>query len=144
MHHQFHGYFGLIGIQNAKKQVLPNPLVVSALKNVANNEQAVQKFYDRFISDMIAEEIEGSSKKTSIKKLRLHRVEYEWANTGAIMSNDGPTMIYLIFKGINSSTRIGVLNLKYEIEKATLSNFGNNLKDLLDDMYSYYSIIMYK
>ena len=43
-------------------------------------------------------------------------------------------MLYLLFNIINPATRIGVSNLKYEIEKATLAKFGNNLKGLLDDM----------
>ena len=32
MHHQAHGYFGLLGIGNVGNNALPNPLVVSALK----------------------------------------------------------------------------------------------------------------
>ena len=43
-------------------------------------------------------------------------------------------MIYLLFKRINPATRIGFSNLKYEIEKETLDKFGNNVKDLHDDM----------
>ena len=45
-------------------------------------------------------------------------------------------MIYLLFKIINPYTRIDVSNIKDEIEKSTLANFGNNVKDLLDDMSS--------
>ena len=37
---------------------------------------------------------------------------------------------------------IGVSNLKYEIDKATLAKFGNNVKDLIDDMSYSYSIII--
>ena len=53
-------------------------------------------------------------------------------------------MIYLLFKSTKSATRIGVSNLKYEIEKSTLSKFGNNVKDLFDEMSSNYSIIIDK
>ena len=52
------------------------------------------------------------------------------------MRNDGTTMFYLIFKSINPTTRISVSNLKYETDKATLSKFGKNVKDLLDDISS--------
>ena len=45
----------------------------------------------------------------------LHYREYEWAEAGGVMSNDGPTMLYLIFKIIKPATRIGVLNIKDEI-----------------------------
>ena len=37
-------------------------------------------------------------------------------------------MIYLLFKIINAVKSIGDSNLKYEIEKATLANFGSNIK----------------
>ena len=51
-------------------------------------------------------------------------------------------MLYLLFKSTNPATSIGISNLKYEIDKATLANFGNNVKYLLDNMSSNYSIII--
>ena len=57
--------------------------------------------------------------------------------------NDVPTMLHLIFKGINLATMICVSNLKEEIQKSTLAKFVNNLEDILDDMSSNYSIIVY-
>ena len=66
---------------------------------------------------MIAKAIDGSIKNISLNKLRLHQREYEWADTGGIIRNDGPTMIYLIFKRINPDTMIAVSTLKYVIEK---------------------------
>ena len=39
---------------------------------------------------------------------------------------------------------IDVYNTKYETEKETLAKFGNNVKDLLDDMSKNYSIIIDK
>ena len=53
-------------------------------------------------------------------------------------------MIYLLFKRINPATIIGASNRKDEFDKATLAKFGNNIKYLLDDMYSNYSIIIDK
>ena len=64
---------------------------------------------------MIAKEIGGSITKTFFKKLMIHLGEYEWDDFGGLIRNDGPTMINLLFKRINSYTRIGVSNLKYEI-----------------------------
>ena len=64
---------------------------------------------------MIAKEIEGPITKEFIKKIRLHRGEYECTDSGGIMMSDGTTMIQLIFKSIKPATRIGVSNLKYEI-----------------------------
>ena len=93
---------------------------------------------------MIAEAIEGSITKTSLKKLRLHCGVYERTDAGALIINYGTTMIYLILKSIKWATRISDSKLKYEIEKQTLSKFGNNVKDLLDEMSSNYSIILDK
>ena len=87
-------------------------------------------------SYIIAKAIEVSITKTSLNKIRPHRGVYEWADYGGIISNYGPTMLYLIFKRINPVTRIGVSNLKEEIQKANLAKFGNNVKYLLDDMSS--------
>ena len=39
MHHQEHGYLGLIGIGNIGNQALPKPLVVSSLQNLASDTQ---------------------------------------------------------------------------------------------------------
>ena len=53
-------------------------------------------------------------------------------------------MIYIILKSIKQAPIIVVYNLKYLIEKSTLTKFGNDEKDLLDDMSSNYFIIFYK
>ena len=53
-------------------------------------------------------------------------------------------MLYLISKIINRAKSTDVSNLKYEIEKATLAHFGNNLRYHFDDMSSNYSIIIDK
>ena len=70
MHHQAHGYFGLIGIGNVGNKVLPKPLVVSDLKNLARNAQEVQNLYDNLSLDMIDKVIEGLKK--TLNKPRLH------------------------------------------------------------------------
>ena len=85
---------------------------------------------------MISKAIYGSVKKTSLKKIRLHKGEYDWDDAWVLVMNYGPTMLYLILKFINPASRIGVPNLKYEIDKVTLAKLGNNVKYLLDEMYS--------
>ena len=60
------------------------------------------------------------------------------------MINYGPNILYLLLKSINTDKSIGVSNLKYEIEKSTLDKFGNNVKYLLYDTSSNYSIIIDK
>ena len=83
-------------------------------------------------------------KKTYLSKLRIHQGEYEWDDARGLIRKYGPTMLYPIFKSINPDTSIGVSNLKYEIEKSTLSKFGNNVKDLLGAISSNYSILIDK
>ena len=53
-------------------------------------------------------------------------------------------MLYPIFKSTNSTTSIGVSYLNKTIEKVALSKFGNNPKDIYDDMYLNYTITIYK
>ena len=55
----------------------------------------------------------------SLKKISLNEREYEWADAGGLISNDEPTMLYLLLKNINPETRIFLSKPKYEIEKAT-------------------------
>ena len=50
-------------------------------------------------------------------------------------------MIELILKSKKPATRIGVSNIKYEMERSNIAKFGNNVKDLLGDMSSNESII---
>ena len=104
-----HGYFGLLGIGNVVNKVLPNPLVVSALKNLANNAQEVQNLYDKVVLDMIADSNEGPIKYIYLKKLRLHQGEYELVDARGLISNYGPTMLRLLFK---TSTQIQGLVFK--------------------------------
>ena len=42
---------------------------------------------------MIAKSIVGSTTRTSLKKLRIHRGEYEWADAGGLISDYGPTKL---------------------------------------------------
>ena len=76
---------------------------------------------------MIAKEIKVSITNTYLKNIRLHRGKHEWADTGGLISNDGHTMLYVLFKTINPATRIDV---------------GNNVKYLFDYMSSNNSIIV--
>ena len=61
-HHQAFGYFGLKGIGNIDI-VLPKPLVLSSLLNLATSNQEAQTFYDRVHPYMIDKAIDVSIKK---------------------------------------------------------------------------------
>ena len=96
------------------------------------------------VLDIIHKAILGSITKNYVKKHRLHRGEYECSDAGDMIRIYAHTILHLLFKSINPATRIGVSNLEYEIEKSTLSKFGNNIKDLLDEHDSKYPIIIDK
>ena len=55
--------FGLIGVRNINAAV-PKPLSVSALQNLANNQQEIQNFHDISHSDIISKAIECSITNT--------------------------------------------------------------------------------
>ena len=93
---------------------------------------------------MIAKAIVVSFTKKSLKKLRISRGQYEWSDSGYLLSNYVTVALYLLLNSINPDIRIGVPNLKDEIEKATIYKFGNNVKDLLDEISSNYYIIIDK
>ena len=53
-------------------------------------------------------------------------------------------MLYLLFKIIIHTTSLGIYKLKDKIEKTAISKFGNNVEDILDEIYSNYTIIINK
>ena len=60
MYHQAHGYFVLLDIGNIGNQGLPNPLLVSVLKNYPKIHRKYKNLYERLRSHMISKKIEGS------------------------------------------------------------------------------------
>ena len=102
------------------RQLIPELLTSQNLGNITTSEIEEQNFFDIVLSDVIYKPIDVSMTNTSVKKLRLHQREYEWADYGGLINNDVPAIIYLLLKSINPETRIGIPNLKYEIEKETL------------------------
>ena len=101
------------------------------------NKCSIKKnFFDKVSVNMISKAIEGSITNNSLKKLRLSWKEYEWSYDGGLIRNDGPTMIYLLFKIINPATQIDISNLKEETERSTISKFVNHIKDIIDRIHS--------
>ena len=64
---------------------------------------------------MISKSIESSITKTSLKILRLHKISYEWGDSGGLINSYGPIIIYLLLKIFNPATRVSVSNIKEEI-----------------------------
>ena len=93
MYIQAFGSFGQQRIGNLN-QVLQNPLTLSVLTQLyGGNSTEIKHFHDRVHSDMTSKAIDVSIKNTSLKKLRLHRREYEWTDSGRLIRNDRLTML---------------------------------------------------
>ena len=74
--------------------------------------------HDRVHSDTISKEIEGSITKIA----QIHQNEYEWEDYVSHIRSDVSTIIYILLKIINTATKIGVSNPKYETKKANVYN----------------------
>ena len=97
----------------------------------------LQNLHVRVRSEIISKAIGGSIKNTSLNKPRILCNGYDWLGVGGLIRTVGPTIIYLLFKGTNPATRIGVSNIKVKYEKATLYQIN-----LFDDMLLNYNIII--
>ena len=117
------GYFGTQEIGNVT-QIVPHPLQLKEITNIANNVQQNDIFYENIWSDTVYKEIEGSILNTSLKKLRINCNDYEWGDPEGLISNDLPTMTYLLLTRINPVNSVGVLDIKENIDKDKLSKFG--------------------
>ena len=72
IHYQDHEYFVLVVVGNVGNNVLPDPLVVSDLQNLAGDPQQIKQSYDRVCPDIIPKTIYDSITKIYINILRLH------------------------------------------------------------------------
>ena len=95
MNHQGHWYFGLIVIGNVENNIIPNLLVLSALHILSGSTEEVQISMIGCAKKIISKETEGSNTNISIRKLRLHRGRYEWADAGGIIKKYKTNMITL-------------------------------------------------
>ena len=115
-------------------------MTISFLTNLSHGTQTkateIPNFFDRLRSYIKAKAIERSITKNMMRNLGFIVGYMNRQKRGGVISNYGPTMLELIFKIINLDTRIGVSNLKYDIETTTLPKFGNYIKYLLDDISS--------
>ena len=106
------------------RYICSTPLRGPEFRKYCKQSKMIEKVYDMVHLKIISVETEGSITKIHFKKLWLLCGNFEWSNTRGLMGKYGPTTLYIIFKSINTATRIGVYNKKYEIEKATIYKFG--------------------
>ena len=56
--------------------------------------------------------------------------------------DNGPTKLHLIFDAADSSTTVGISNLKVKLIGATLSDYNGNVKDMLDEIETVHNKIV--
>jgi len=100
------------------------------------------KIYYRWVLyRIIAKRIESSLSPSSWKVLFGKRKHFTWIGVDGVSSFDGPRMLKLIIMTINPSTRVGILDLKSDIQNACLWQFQWNVTDTCDKMMGCYLII---
>ena len=97
--------------------------------------------YRRVRSKMIAKRIENSSTTSSWKTLLSKRKHFTWANSDGTANYDGPTILQILISSINSSTRVGVSDLKTSIRTTQLNQFQYNIVDMCDKIMTDYEMI---
>ena len=83
-----------------------------------------QRVRSRMISKCLLKYIDPASKKS----LETKKKQYEWLDQASgRVELDGPTMLKIILDKINPSTQVGVMDLKLQLRKCKLSDFGNDV-----------------
>ena len=123
---------------------LPEKLESTAIDPTAGGPEDIEIFYLHTRTRMVAKRIQNSLTLTSWTTLLLKRKCYtQWGADGTV-SYDGSTMLFIIVLGINTSTRVGVSDLKSNLRLVRLTIFQNNVTDLTDKMMTDYKLILGK
>lgn len=102
----------------------------------ADDEEDRKVFHDRVRANMIGQRILGSLNRNSLKQLKSKKRQYQWTSSTGETFYDGPTMLQICIEIVRPSTRVGVTSLKDQIRACKLSNFGNNVHEMLNNISS--------
>ena len=91
-------------------------------------------FFRRVRSRMIAKRLQGIISSDSWASLLQYEHEFSWESQNGDQEFDGPTMLKLLITSVNPSTRVGVDDIKKEIQNARLAKYNHDVKKMLDDM----------
>ena len=96
-------------------------------------------------SSMIAAWIKQSLTTAAKRKFALRSSEYcHVNNVDSSYEDDGPTMLRIIFDTADPSTTVGISNLKEKLMASTLSDYEQDVKEMLDKMEMTYQEILLK
>ena len=100
-------------------------------------------FYRRVRSRMIAKRIIAYLKTSDFEVLKNKAHQITWSGNGE-EEIDGPTILWILLKICNPSTRVGVAELKEDLRKTTSAKFQHNVKLMTDHLSSKYRNIQEK
>jgi len=89
-------------------------------------------FYRRVRSRMTAKRIVDYLKTADYEVLKNKSKHFTWPGHGN-EEIDGPTLLWLLLQMCNSSTRVGVAELKEDLLKATSAKFQHNVSLVSSD-----------
>jgi hypothetical protein len=107
-----------------------------------NDEDDRKIFYARVRANMIGMRIFNSLSEESKKSLRSKSELWKWISTDGEEFYDGVTMLQILVTKVKPSTRVGLTDLKDKIRSAKLTNFSDNVADMLDHMNETYLEIL--
>ena len=114
--------------------VVPDTFTLEEL-DPTNNENHRPAFFRRVRSRMITKKIMGHLKTADLEILKNQASKYTWSHDIKEEIN-GPTMLWLLMQANNSSTRVGVSELKTYLRNATSAKFQHDVKKLTNYMSS--------
>ena len=119
---------------------IPAILTVFHIDPAVNVAQRPQ-FYRQTRSIMIAKRLTASLDKPSLKSLMLEKSKFTWTENNGVQNYDGPTMLWLLLSKINPSVRVGISNLKTNLQTANMPAHKHDVVALLDYMHDKYTRI---
>ncbi len=105
--------------------------VVDESYDPASDEAARKVFQKRVMSGIIADRILNSLDTKSKEQLENHSMEYEIDCGHNGVKLDGPIMLFLVLRKLKPNVKVGVDIYKTNVEKATASDHGNDVKLLI-------------
>ena len=96
----------------------------------------------RIRSSMIGKWIRNLLTKQGKRKLMLKKKKFQYKNADGSTEDDGPTMFKLIYDMVKPATRAGLSSLKLKMTKFKLSDYGEDITEMLTAMEDTYDEIL--
>ena len=96
----------------------------------------------RIRSSMIGKWLRNSLTKQGRRKIMLKKKKFQYVNTDGSTEDDGPTMFKLIYDMVKPNTRACVSSLKSRMTTYKLSDYGEDVTEMLTAMDDTYNEIL--